>query len=451
MAKDKDGSPRHKSSRGHRGSHRDDDRDRSRSRSRSRGRDARRDRDRDRDRDGQHHHHRSSRAHHEQHHHSHHHHKHSRHDNHTAAAKDDNNNTRRGGRNNRHGPSSSIGPGQVDAVTLAILIIVGMTSIVFISLSIWLYAVRDGWPSGLNQTGSLTWTRLISYATALLIVGLLLIPVIVTTIVSSTTTTGSSARRSRLTLILLCSTGVVILLMMTVTSLLFVSSAGPKFVEDALEQSWENTVGSSNYLAACKLQNANGCFGWKDNSCVGCRPTVDGNYTGCAASQVAICPRCFYRATTRTIGRHDSPVSAAAVLGGDDDISDVVVVNPRLRVVNTKAFPVDVHGEHGHTRLQRTKTRTRRRAWGLHTVVSAGEVLGRRMRSVWDGLIGRGLMESRVRQTTTTDYEMGCFRWVIWRNRELFIPMTVYTIFLILLLTLLMWKACIDSSGRYTR
>lgn len=449
---DRDGSPRRKSSRAHRGSRRDDDRDRSRSR--SRGRDARRDsgRDRDRDRDGHHHHHhhhRSSRTHHEQHHH---HHssnnkqsRHDRRDNRTTTTKDDAR-TRggRGGRGNRQGPSSSIGPGRVEGVLLAILILLGITSAVFISLSIWLYAVRDGWPSGLNQTGSLTWTRLISYATALLLVGLLLIPVIATAVVSAVTTTGSSARRSRLTLILLCGTGIVILLMMTVTSLLFVSNGGPKFIDDALEQSWENTVESSNYLAACRLQNANGCFGWKDNSCLGCRPTVDGNDTGCHPSQYSVCPRCFRstpaRRVTSMAGGGDAPVSAVGV-GGGAQLSDVVVVNPRL-------------GVRRRLRQQRP-LRTRRRVavaggtGAFSAGVGATAALGRRVRRAWESVIGRGLMP--IGRQTTQDYELGCRRWVIWRNREFFIPMTVYTIFLILLLTLLMWKACIDSSGRYTR
>lgn len=379
-----------------------------------------RDRDRDRDRDGRkhkdtrtehtHHKHKSSRHHHHHHHHSSRHHRDRDHDtSHTRTAKRDHSTKRRSGNNNnaesgRH-PSSSVGPGRIEAVLLIILILLAISSAALISVSIWLYAVRNGWASGLNQTGSITWTRFISYATAALLVGLLLVPIILIAIAASLTPSGSGARKLRLALIFLTTIAIVILLMMTITGLLFATS-GPPFISNALEQSWRNTVSSPSFGVACHVQRVNGCFGWADNSCVGCRPLISGDYTGCSAEQRLVCPTCFQR--TR------SPVNASRLMHPTSPASASGPVHPRQYSA-------------------------------LHTVIHRGRAAihsgVERLRVALRGSAGLVVRQSQ-------DYEFGCFRYIIWRNREFYIPMSVYTIFLILVLTLLQWKACIDSSGR---
>lgn len=285
----------------------------------------------------------------------------------------------------RH-PSSSIGPGTIEPVLLLILIILAISSLALLCVGIWLLAVRDGWPSGLNNTGSVFWTRFISYGTACLILAVLFIPIIIIAAIAAISKSGSGARKLRLALIALVSLASLILLLMIVTSLLFATN-GPSFINNVLEGSWKNTVkDDERFTDACDIQKKYSCEGWQDNSCLGCAPSVDGDYTThkgtCHQMQKEICPRCWtYRNKVNAV---DATQAAAAHI-------------PSVKIETVKSESVE----------------------------SEVAKSGRQQKG-----------------------KAGCRRFIERRNRELFIPMCVYTIFLLLVMVLLSWKACIDSSGR---
>lgn len=264
----------------------------------------------------------------------------------------------------RH-PSSSLGPGFPDPVIITVLVLLGISSVVMLAVGIWLLAASNGWPLGLNISGNIAVTRLISFGLACLLVGLLLIPVIVLASVAASTTRGGTARVTRLSAVFLAALVVLILLMMSVTGILFATIGEGGFMEDVARQGWVNSAQDANQVERlCRLESEYECRGWELNSCTGCQPTVTGDFGNCTLAQREICPRCFQ--STGTGGR-------------------------------------------GMRRL----------------VVKLGSAVGRQAEDVH-----------------------GCREFVFRRYREFFIPFTVYTIFLALLLVLLSWKTCIDSTYR---
>lgn len=74
------------------------------------------------------------------------------------------------------------------------------------------------------------------------------------------------------------------------------------------------------------------------------------------------------------------------------------------------------------------------------------EICPRCWRSTSEGA-GTGEQRVVVVRQETSDSD-GCREFVLRRYRQFFIPFTVYTIFLTLLLVLLAWKTCIDSTYR---
>lgn len=298
----------------------------------------------------------------------------------------------------RH-PSSSAGPGVVEPVLLLLITIIGISALVMLSLGIWLLAVKDGWPSGLNNTGSVFWTRFISYATACILLAVFFILIVIIAMCAAVATNGSKARKLRLSLIFLLSFASLLLLLMIVTALLFATS-GPSFINQVLVQSWKNTVkDDDNILVACDIQKRFSCQGWDDDSCKNCAPTISGEYSTpkgtCHPHQRDICPRCWTYSSTSEVNK---PVERRGI-----DVDD---------------FPFEIP-----------------------ISVNSGIMMKARQP-------GRQVQQPNTQSSQQTDVLLGCRRFIEWRNREFFIPMVVYTIFLLLVMLLLSWKTCIDSSGR---
>lgn len=269
------------------------------------------------------------------------------------------------------------------------IVLLAISAVVLLGLGIWLLAARNGWPAGLNNTGSRFWTRFLSYGTACIVLFFLFSLIILFAVRSALARTGRDARRARLWLTFFVAFAILVLILMAATALLFAIN-GPSFVTTIIRVSWEHTVTDGRTLNdACRIQNRYKCEGWLDNSCRACRPTVDGVYATpygtCSNAQKVICPRCWKFDNVNTTSR---PITAMS------------------------ASQVDGHPPVGH---------------GLRTSV-------------------RNALRGRVAQARGI---AGCKRYILQRHREFFIPMCVYTIFLTLVLILLSWKACIDSSGRY--
>lgn len=335
-----------------------------------------------------------------------HHHHHHHHDGHAHGAHTRTTDTETG----RH-PSSSIGPGRVELVVSLFLILLAISAVALLSVGIWLLATLDGWPSGLNMTGSRSATQTFSYGTACIVIAILFIPLIILTILAAFAKRGSQARKLRLAIIFLASFCIFILLLMTITALLFATD--PPFINHINERAWINSVqDTSNQAPLCNIQAKYGCEGWRDGSCPTCRPTYAGNYTTpfgtCTEQEITNCPRCW-----------DYPARALSF----------VHVNP-------------VHYSHTSRVAKKiSQTHISSFVWPSHLS------LNRISKFKKYGFFGRH--EERLsRQEQQQKPVPGCFRYIEWRNHELFIPMCVFTIFLILILILLTWKVCIDSSGR---
>lgn len=302
----------------------------------------------------------------------------------------------------RH-PSSSLGPGHVEYVVSIILIILAISAIVLLCLGLWLLIARTGWPSGLDNTGSIAWTRFISYATACIIVAILFIPLIFLALWAAVAKRGSRARKLRLAVVFLATLSALLLLLMTATALLIATS--PPFIHTITERSWFYSVEDApNSGHVCDIQNRYNCDGWEDNSCLNCQPTTDGNYNTqagvCTDFQKTVCPPCYL--PSRSIVQTRS--------------------NPKPKQIVKK-------GSKANAAMNRSKQR-------LHLKIPT---FGKRRLNL--------LQQQRQQQQQV---RIGCRRYIEWRNREFFIPMCVYTLFLIFVLILLSWKMCIDSSGRWS-
>lgn len=314
---------------------------------------------------------------------------------------------------NAHGtgqhPSSSLGPGRVETVLAIILAILIISSIVLFCVGIWLLAARTGWPSGLDNTGSLAWTRFISYATACIIVAILFIPIVILAAWAAVAKRGSRARKLRLAVVFLASFTALLLLLMTATALLF--ATGPPFINSITERSWVFSVTDfPNSARVCNIQNQYDCDGWEDNSCLNCKPSVNGEYNtpggNCSDWQKNVCPRCYeYNTNGNVASTYSNTIPKQKPKKGPK----------QRRSARSKAI--------------KAKNRSRQ---GLYLKFAK---IGNRHLNL-------------LRQQGQQQVVIGCRRYIEWRNREFFIPMCVYTIFLILILILLSWKACIDSSSR---
>lgn len=334
-----------------------------------------------------------------------------------------------------------MGPGVIEPVLFVILILLALAALSLLGVSIWLYATRNGWPSGLNQTGSVAWTRFISYATACLLVSILLVIIIALSIPAALTQIGSTARYLRLSLVFVASLTAFILLLMFITALLFATS--PPFITRAVDQSWRNTVQGDNFFVACRVQNRFNCIGWEDNSCKNCRPTVGGNYNGCSGDQGLVCPRC-YQDTRRVLSQNK--LSAVGIIG-----SDVPVAAGEVQVYNKKRQSRKL--SHATTVAKTSEIASALKVNTLKVQVTSrkGARLGNFKGENKSGFRAniRPQFHTLSRQDSgNEDYELGCRRFIEWRMREFFIPMAVFTVFLLIVMLLISWKACIDSSGR---
>lgn len=204
----------------------------------------------------------------------------------------------------RHkGPSSSLAPGGVaEPIFLILIIILILSTIILFAIGIWLLASHNGWPVGLDNTGSIGWTRTISYGTACIVVAILLIPIIIFSIFGAGAKRGAPARVTRLVAVFLAAVAFICLVLMAITGIMFAAN-GPQFIEDIIDDAWVNTVtGDDTFPDACVIQDRFNCRGWEPNSCINCRPTIGGTFTNCTDTQREVCPRCFSdAATTRSV------------------------------------------------------------------------------------------------------------------------------------------------------
>lgn len=304
-------------------------------------------------------------------------------------------------------PSSSLGRGMADPIFIAILALLAVSAFILFAVGVWLLATQNGWPLGLNNTGSTTWTRLISYGTACVIVALVLLPVIIFGILDALAKRGAQARVTRICVTFLSSFLFIILVLMSVTGILFATNS-PSFISNTVSQGWSYSVVNLRTVPdVCYIQSKYTCRGWTDDSCLNCNPTVNGLYGACQPSQQLVCPRCAAASPVQV------PTSAP-------------VQNPPT---TAPQLPQPVQSPDQSS-----------------TANSAPQE---------DVLLQRALVNSSTltpssRQGSNTQQTVrvrGCQPFVLRRYREFFIPMTVYTLFLSLLLIVLIWKACVDSAG----
>lgn len=297
-------------------------------------------------------------------------------------------------------------PRGMGAILTVILIILGISAIALFSVGIWLLATRTGWPSGLINTGSLISTRLISYASACILVAILFVLLIILAAWATIAKYGSLATPLGLIAIFLASLSAFILLLMTITAILF--AASPSFICDINENAWINSVlywnsipVGSSVRVTCNIQDYYNCQGWNDNSCVNCKPTVDGQYNTddgrCTPLQQEVCPKC----------------------------------------------PV-VSGRASTAFLPRTSTiQTRRYFSGKHLGISAfnpsNVTVKERM------VVHENPLIDKNHSTSRQQVLYGCRRYIEQRDREFFIPMAIYTGLLILVLIIFSWRICIDT------
>ncbi|PXF47135.1 hypothetical protein BWQ96_03077 [Gracilariopsis chorda] len=310
----------------------------------------------------------------------------------------------------RH-PSSSLGPGPADPVTIIILIILGISAIVLFALGVWLLASQNGWPLGLNNTGNTNWTRTISYGTACVVLSLLFIPIIIFVVLDAAAKRGSQARVTRLVVLFLCAFCILILLLMSVTGVMFAANR-PGFIASIIEDAWTKTVlGSNTVKDACDIQSKYDCRGWKTNSCLNCNPTRNGVYANCQEFQKLVCPRCA----------PPIPIAVPATTQPQQPTTTAPVTVP----TNPSSGDATIEGVQPNQDqlVQRMLSRMAKRVSSLRNV-------------------------ARQTGTQTIQRVRGCRYYVLRRYRRFFIPMTVYTIFLLLLLLVLSYKGCVDSAGR---
>lgn len=291
-------------------------------------------------------------------------------------------------RRTKAGPSSSLGPDFPDPVLIAVIAILGISTIILFVIGVWLLAVRNGWPVGLNLTGNENWTRTLSYGTACVILAILFVIIIILALIAGMAKRGGQARVTRLGTVFCAALAALVLILMTFTSIFFATNS-PPFIADIIREGWVNTVTDEReFLDACSIQNRYGCEGWELNSCKNCKPTVSGIFGNCSNAQKEICPRCY------TPGRRSLTYS-------------------RL----DSKYPRDLFIKKERLHIRQLQKEERRQA--------------------------------KLDMSTTVRSDVhGCREFVLRRYREFFIPFSVYTIFLCLLLVLLSWKTCIDSTYR---
>ncbi|CAN8070994.1 unnamed protein product [Agarophyton chilense] len=311
----------------------------------------------------------------------------------------------------RH-PSSSLGHGPGDPVTLIFLVLLALSSIVFFVIGVWLLVTQDGWPVGLNNTGNRNWTRLLSYGTACIIVSLLLIPIIIFMVMDAAARRGSQARTTRLIVVFLSSFIIVVLILMSVTGILFAANR-PGFIANIIEEAWTKTVLDGDSVGtACDVERNFQCRGWRTDSCVNCNPTVNNVYGECQDLQKVVCPRCFPAAPVQA-GAPGQVGGATTVQGGFTQGTE----GSSTTTGSSATAPVAVQAGGSDELLQRDIVRE------------------------------RNGFEWTERQQTQVSVP-GCRNPVLRRYRSFFVPMTVYTFFMLLLLLVLSYKTCVDSSRR---
>ncbi|KAI0566193.1 hypothetical protein FGB62_11g27 [Gracilaria domingensis] len=315
---------------------------------------------------------------------------------------------RRGPKTERH-PSSSLGLGVGDPVTIVMLVL-GISSIVLFVVGVWLLATQDGWPVGLNNTGNRTWTRFISYGTACIVVSLLFIPILIFIILDASASRGSQARVTRLVVVFISAFLVIVLLLMSVTGIMFAANR-PGFIANVIEDAWTKTVVNSDSVGiACEVERDFNCRGWRTNSCLNCNPTVNGVYENCLPLQQLVCPRCFPAAPVQVDSSGQSGTTTVQGTQGTQSTQGTTITQDGVAPVAVQTDGTD-------------------------------QLVQRDIKRAHNGF------EWTERQQTQVAVQ-GCRTPVLRRYRSFFIPMTVYTLFLLLLLLVVSYKACVDSSRR---
>lgn len=173
------------------------------------------------------------------------------------------------------------------APSLVILVLLGVASLVFIGVGIWLLANRFGWPVALDFVGSKDWTRFLSIGLLIFLAGLFMLIIVV--LAFSIRVSGS--RVARTALVFLLAVAFSFLLLISLLCIIF-GAQGVGWTTNWLRDGWEKTARTTPGRL-CDFQRRNRCYGFEDNDCAGCDVTSSGEYTsGCSEIQRQLCPPC---------------------------------------------------------------------------------------------------------------------------------------------------------------
>lgn len=135
------------------------------------------------------------------------------------------------------------------------------------------------------------------------------------------------------TIITLCV--IAVLGFVAAVSLMVGNGHLPLGLHGILEQAWENTV-ANNKDKACKIQRDLACFGFSDNSCVGCGVSNTSGIQNCSAVQSPRCPICQNAEPDTSVGcfgaivnstrQYCTPTGVASAAGGGLLLVDLGVV-----------------------------------------------------------------------------------------------------------------------------